>query len=483
MSVNAGAAYVELTVKGRQKVSKELTSISARLKQFGSMIGRIGGMFGKALAFGGAAGLGVLVAGLGAAIKKASDMQETMNKFNVVFGDSAAEMKAYADTMAEGFGRSKQQVADFLSSAQDLLVPMGMMPDQAADMSKSLAGLAMDLGSFNNKADADVMTDLQAALTGSGEVMKKYGVILDEASVKQELLNNGLDPKNATSAQKAMARYNIILRGTTAAQGDVARSSGSFANQQKALGAQVSDFLVKVGERLLPVLEKWMGDLQAAFAIITGTTDASNDMGSTFDSLVDVIDTLGGPVEIAARAFYGLLGVFNLMQAGVAKVISAIAKLVAIVADNPLAEWVAGEQNTLKNFAAQAAAVSMALDDLAEEKFVTAGGQFEKAFGDAFSKQMDEQRKKFQEQANDAKIDYQAIADFGQSSVVPVTKKIEEMGEAVDKVMQTASPDSLEANSLAAYQKFNENRQNETNRVLNSILRQLERAPVAVGLV
>ena len=48
-------------------------------------------------------------------------------------------------------------------------------------------------------------------------VMKKYGVIVSEAAVKQELLNQGIDPKTASDQQKVQARMNIIMAGTTAA--------------------------------------------------------------------------------------------------------------------------------------------------------------------------------------------------------------------------------------------------------------------------
>ena len=107
-------------------------------------------------------------------------------------------------------------------------------------MSKQITALATDLASFNNLADDDVLRDLHAALTGSGEVMKKYGVIVSEAAVKQELLNQGLDPKNATEQQKVMARLAIIMRGTTAAQGDAARSAGSFCKSSQ--GSEGSRF-------------------------------------------------------------------------------------------------------------------------------------------------------------------------------------------------------------------------------------------------
>ena len=244
-SVKAGSAFVEFFLEDGK--------LKRGLKQTERTIGR----FGRSLRNTGAAMLGfggALAAPFAASIKAAANLEETMNKFNVVFGQNAKQVKEWGDTFAAEVGRSRQQIADFLSSAQDLLVPIGFEPGAAEELSKQLTTLAVDLASFNNMADADVMRDLQAALTGSGEVMKKYGVLVNEAAVKQELLNEGLDPKTADNTQKAMARLTIILRGTTAAQGDALRSAGSFTNQMKALQASVSDAAAEIGSALLPVV-------------------------------------------------------------------------------------------------------------------------------------------------------------------------------------------------------------------------------------
>lgn len=248
--VQAGRSFISVDLEGSKRVEKALRKLSAKMQSIGSGIASIG----KASV---AIGAGILGA-FAAPVKAASDLEETMNKFNVVFGDSATLVKAWGDEYARQVGRSKRQVADFLASSQDLLVPLGLDPKAAEETSKQLTKLSVDLASFNNMADADTMRDLQAALTGSGEVMKKYGVIVSEAAVKQELLDQGLDPKNVTEAQKAMARLDIIMRGTTAAQGDAERSAGSFANQMKALWANAENIAGALGERITPMLAGWI---------------------------------------------------------------------------------------------------------------------------------------------------------------------------------------------------------------------------------
>ncbi|RIK80168.1 MAG: hypothetical protein DCC68_11445 [Planctomycetota bacterium] len=254
-AIRAGRAFVELFTKDdelRKGLSRAQTMIAGfakRVDAVGTKLLQLGTFAAAPFAF---------------AIKAASDLEETMNKFNVVFGRSADVVKEWSDTFAGEIGRSKQQIADFLASSADLFKPLGFAVADATEMSKQVTKLAIDLASFNNKADDEPLRDLHAALTGSGEVMKKYGVIVSEAAVKQELLNRAIDPKNATEMEKVMARWNIILAGTKDAQGDAARSAESFANKAKTLQGELSNTAAAIGKELLPVVTPLLAQVTAA---------------------------------------------------------------------------------------------------------------------------------------------------------------------------------------------------------------------------
>ncbi len=242
----------------------------------GGVLSAIGAILKKLALFGGAA---AALAGVAFAkiIGAASEMEETMGKFGVVFGEEAGRVGKWSNSMADKLGVSRQEMAGMLSSMQDLLVPMGVNATTAEGMSKQFSQLAVDLGSFNNMPTERVFQDLQAAISGSGEVMKKYGVVLTEANVKQELLNMGMNPKTATDAAKAQARMNIIMRGTTAAQGDAVRTAGSFANQMKRLRSNITNVAASLGGPMLAglsgVVQTINTKVQGAFAWIEGNSD------------------------------------------------------------------------------------------------------------------------------------------------------------------------------------------------------------------
>jgi hypothetical protein len=296
--IRAGRAYVELFADD-SKLVRGLRRAQQKLRAFGQSITGIGA---KLLGAGAAFATPFI-----AAIKAASAFEETMNKFNVVFGDAAGEVKKWGDGLAEQVGRSKRQIAGFLASSQDLLVPIGFDFGTATAASKQLAKLAIDLASFNNMADADVLRDLQAALTGSGEVMKKYGVLVSEAAVKQELLNNSIDPKTATEQQKVMSRLQIIMRGTTAAQGDAVRSAGSFANQMKSLKAKVEDAAVTIGSALLPVVTPFVTKAAEVVQKIGAWIGQNQGLVKTLFKVVAIVAIVGAAL-IALGTGISLLG-------------------------------------------------------------------------------------------------------------------------------------------------------------------------------
>lgn len=264
----AGKARVWLGLDD-EDLQRGLKTAQRKLRDFGNSVQAVGR---DLMSIG-----GIALTAMAVPVKYASDLEEVTNKFNVVFADSKKIMEDWSNSTAKEVGRSKRQIKEFVASAQDLLVPIGFEAGAAQEFSKQIVKLSLDLASFNNMRDEDTMRDLQAALTGSGEVMKKYGVIVSEAAVKQELFNMSIDPKVASEQEKVLARLNIIMRGTTAAQGDVARSSDSVANRLKKLKGNLEDSAAAIGNALLPMVSNLLKDfseLSVSFGIF-----AENNQG------------------------------------------------------------------------------------------------------------------------------------------------------------------------------------------------------------
>jgi len=191
-------------------------------------------------------GLYMLQRGLKTVITESSRAQETLGKFNVVFGENAKEAARWAEEFGDSVGRATQDVQEWMAGVQDLFVPLGYARDKATELSESLVKLAVDVASFSNKADADVIRDFTSALVGNHETVRKYGIMISENAIKQEALSQGLNKtyKELTDLEKVSIRMTLIQKGSADAQGDAIRTGDSFANQLKRSGANAKELAV-----------------------------------------------------------------------------------------------------------------------------------------------------------------------------------------------------------------------------------------------
>lgn len=188
-------------------------------------------------------------------IKATSDLNESLSKTGVAFGDSSKEILAWSKTSATALGQSRQQALEAASSFGLLFSSMGLASDESADMSKRLVELATDIASINNINIDEALIKLRAGLVGETEPLRTVGVLLNAVAVEQEALRSGLaSTKDAITEQdKVMARYNLILRQTEKTQGDFARTSQGIANQERILAAQREDALARIGAAFSPI--------------------------------------------------------------------------------------------------------------------------------------------------------------------------------------------------------------------------------------
>ncbi len=192
------------------------------------------------------------------AIKLAGDVQEMDSKFEAVFKETAPEARAELEKFGDEVNRSTFELLEMASTVQDTFVPLGFARDKAKDLSLVLTKLAVDVASFNNAQEPEVMAAFQSAIVGNHEAVRSFGIVITQASLNQELLNIGVEGgvQAANSQEKALARLNIIMGATTDAQGDAARTSESFVNQMKGLSAATEELQVAWGQALLPTIER-----------------------------------------------------------------------------------------------------------------------------------------------------------------------------------------------------------------------------------
>ena len=198
-------------------------------------------------------------------VDMASSVEEMQSKSSVVFGKFVQNVRGQLEQFGNEVGRSTFELEQMASSIQDTFVPMGFAREEASKLAVQLTKLAVDVASFNNASDTETMMAFQSALVGNHETVRRFGVVITEATLKQELLRMGINKsaKDVTNAEKVQARLNLIIAGTADAHDDASRTAGSFANQSKALGSALDELIVSAITPLLPKLTN----------IVTGLTN------------------------------------------------------------------------------------------------------------------------------------------------------------------------------------------------------------------
>ena len=197
-----------------------------------------------------------LAAVAGKAISAASDFEESSAKIGEVFGSASEAVFNFAEGAAQSLGQSKQSVLDAAGTFGTFGKAAGLAGDDLSDFTIDFTTLASDLASFNNTTPEDAIMAIGAALRGEAEPMRRYGVLLDDATLKQEALRLGLidtTNKALTPQQKVLAAQAAIFKQTGDAQGDFSRTSDGLANQQRILQAELENVAIEIGEKLLPI--------------------------------------------------------------------------------------------------------------------------------------------------------------------------------------------------------------------------------------
>lgn len=242
----------------------------------------------SAIAGGAAVGRGIFEFFQGS-ITGASDLAETTSKLKVIFGAAADEVEAFSQDSTRNILLTEQAASDAAATFGTFGKSAGLTGSDLASFSTDLAALASDLSSFNNTTTDDAITALGSALRGESEPIRRYGVLLDDATLRQEAMRIGLvkTTKEAlTPAQKVQAAYSEILKQTADAQGDAARTQDGYANSVRILRKRFQELQTEAGEKILPTLTNIVGFL--------------NDKG------IPALEATGGAVADAVGFFRSL---------------------------------------------------------------------------------------------------------------------------------------------------------------------------------
>lgn len=280
------------------------------------------------------------------AIDLAADYEDALGYSEQVFGNYSDNVQQW---VKDNSVRLRINVADlqkYVNSMGSLYRSFGFEEQKAADLAQGLIDRAADLKSATGNEMQDIIKSLTSVMTGGYQAGYKYGVVINEASIKAYALSHNLASvavdegkvkeatlkvekaqKKATEtmwkygegsleaqeaqlalekasaalddalggqtvaltqAQKEEAIYRMLLEQTSHMAGQSAKESGNYKSQLDALKTTFDNLKISIGDKLLPVatdLIKKVNDFIAS--------DAGQEL---LQSIVDSVEKLANKI-------------------------------------------------------------------------------------------------------------------------------------------------------------------------------------------
>lgn len=345
---------------------------------------------------------GVGALGVGELIEKSTEAADQLEGSNIkiehIFGESAASVQTWAKSLATSYGIATSDAEGLAGSFAQILQPLGIAPDEMAQMSEKLVDLSQDMARFNNADPATIQQALISGLRGRATALRQYGVDLSATAIQEEAYKLGLDKsvvsatavanarlklREATLAQqqvdasskstdldkqkaldavrtatdalakarqgtlgpltdqaKTEASYQLILKDTKQQEGAVADSSQTLAQRKAELEAQVKNLEAAFGNELFPMLSKVAGFLVTDFVPATEAT------GHWIQQNKEWLEPLAislGVVLGVWKATTVAVGIYNSVASGVRAVQTLLAGLFGSTAEGMGAQAAASE--------------------------------------------------------------------------------------------------------------------------------------------
>ena len=193
-----------------------------------------------------------------AAVEAFGAAENTAAKFERTFSAGAAE---WVDNYADAVHRSTAEVQSFMVQNQGMYRELGLTAEASEELSKMTTSLAYDFGNAFKMDDAEALAAIQAAIRGDTAALTEYGIVLDDATLKNSAaaLGLGTNIEALDDASLAQVRFNAILEQSSDIQQAAINETGGLTNSIKSLKGVFGDFMADAGGKFTPVLEQAVG--------------------------------------------------------------------------------------------------------------------------------------------------------------------------------------------------------------------------------
>lgn len=229
------------------ELSTQMADVGQKMQNMGQTLTNIGTKMTASITL-------PLAAAGAASMKLASDLEESRNKVQVVFGSMSQSVEDFAANALESYGLAEGSALTMASTFGAMASSMGLSEQASASMSTSLTALAADMASFYNVSTEVAQTSLQGVFTGETEALKKFGIVMTQTNLEDFAKKMGKTYDQMSEGEKVLTRYAFVLDATKDAQGDFARTSDGAANTFRVFQESLKELGASLGEQILPII-------------------------------------------------------------------------------------------------------------------------------------------------------------------------------------------------------------------------------------
>ena len=290
----------KVDTKGFDVLGKNVSGLPTILKRIGTAIGA-------------AFAVGKLTAFAKEAIQLGSDLSEVQNVVDVTFKTLNKNVNSFAENALFVSGLSETMAKKYVGTFGAMANSFGFTEQEAYSLSTTLTTLAGDIASFYNITQDEAFTKLKSVFTGETETLKELGVVMTQTALDAYAMEKGIGKTVAqmSEQEKVALRYKFVMDQLSAASGDFARTSGSWANQTRVLSVQFEQLKATIGQGLInaltpviQVINTIISGLHAvanAFkqftALLFGNAAEVTSGGVSADALQEVADGYGAAAD------------------------------------------------------------------------------------------------------------------------------------------------------------------------------------------
>lgn len=182
---------------------------------------------------------------------QASEFVENFNLFNVSMGGSTEEAMKYQNLLNNSFKVNMSESMRYQGFFKNLANSLGITNDASTLLSKNLTNLTYDLSSLYNVDFNTMYSKLQSGIVGQTKPLRSVGIDVTQQTLQPLLYEMGINKyvTELTQAEKVLLRYISIIKQSTSAQGDFARTIETPANQIRIFNDQIKE------------LQRWFGTM------------------------------------------------------------------------------------------------------------------------------------------------------------------------------------------------------------------------------